>query len=173
MPEYWDLVDNQGKYIGEHMLRGTEQPQNTWHCVVGIIIQNNIGEILFIKRAHTKKQYPNMWEHIGGCVVSGETPIEAACREVYEEVGISLTEEKLMLVDTFFEKTAYVYTFYIQKEISIDKFLLQENEVSDIKWVEAENILKYPEKNQVSPAAYRRLKRAIFRMKVINEKDAI
>lgn len=159
MPEYWDLLDEQGNDTGVRMLRGEKQPHNSWHGVVGIVIQNNIGELLFIKRAATKEQYPSMWEHIGGCIVSGETPKEAAYREVYEEIGISISEENLVLVDTFFEKTAYVYTFYIQKDINIEKCLLQKNEVDNIKWVDLKDVSVYLESEEISPAAYRRLNR--------------
>lgn len=90
MDEYWDLLDYNGNLLPQKMLRGTKQPESTWHAVVGIVIQNSKGEILTIKRASTKEQYPDMWEHIGGCVKAGEQIVDAACREVQEANWILL-----------------------------------------------------------------------------------
>lgn len=39
--------------------------------------------------------YPNTWELLGGGREGDESPFECAAREVYEELGIHLTEESL------------------------------------------------------------------------------
>ena len=40
--------------------------------------------------------YPNMWELAGGGREGTESPFECAAREVYEELGIHLTEDCLL-----------------------------------------------------------------------------
>ncbi|MDD3206301.1 MAG: NUDIX domain-containing protein [Lachnospiraceae bacterium] len=159
MSEKWDLVDCEGNLTGKQMFRGDKQPENTWHCVVGVIIQNSEGKTLFVKRSENKQPYPNTWEHVGGCCIAGETVIEAACREVQEEIGLTITKEELKWKDSYFEKTAYVHTFLLEKEVEIDSCRIQKEEVSAIKWVVLKDILQAPEENEISPAAYRRLVR--------------
>ena len=40
--------------------------------------------------------WPNMWEFPGGGREGDESPFECAAREVYEELGIALTEDCLL-----------------------------------------------------------------------------
>ena len=56
----------------------------------GVIIENDKGEILLQKRRDN-----GCWAILGGGMEIGETFIEAAKREVYEEAGIEIDELKL------------------------------------------------------------------------------
>lgn len=58
---------------------------------------------LLIKRSKNLKSYPDKWAFPGGRIEPGEEPILAACREVWEEVGIKLNPLDLMKIGMYSE----------------------------------------------------------------------
>lgn len=60
-----------------------------------IIIRNSKGEILLQERTDR-----NEWGLPGGCQDLGESLVDTAIREAFEETGIGLDKEKLVLIDT-------------------------------------------------------------------------
>ena len=60
-----------------------------------IIIRNSKGEILLQERTDR-----NQWGLPGGCQDLGESLEDTAIREAFEETGIKLDREKLVLIDT-------------------------------------------------------------------------
>jgi len=59
-----------------------------------MLIYNNNGEILLLKRTSKEEIAPNQWGLAGGKVEIGETTEEAAIREAYEESGLEITNVK-------------------------------------------------------------------------------
>jgi 8-oxo-dGTP diphosphatase len=58
------------------------------------------GRLLLIKGAPTKRLWPNLYNGIGGHIEPGETILEAAQREFFEETGLELVDPKLCAVIT-------------------------------------------------------------------------
>ena len=58
---------------------------------VGLIIINDKGKLLLCKRKKTTN-----WQFPQGGIDNGETPLKAAKRELFEEVGISSSSVKLI-----------------------------------------------------------------------------
>ena len=69
------------------MCRGEIIPKGLYHLSVSVWIVNQQGQYLLSQR-HPKKQYPLYWECTGGSVLSGETSLQGAIREVKEELGM-------------------------------------------------------------------------------------
>ena len=63
-------------------------------CGAGVIVENNKGQILLIKRTDN-----SCWGYAGGAVELGEKVEDAACRELFEETGI--VAENLELFSVF------------------------------------------------------------------------
>lgn len=58
---------------------------------VALIIENPSKAILMLLRDDKPGiAYPNCWTLVGGHVENGETAEQAACRELFEEVGLKL-----------------------------------------------------------------------------------
>jgi mutator protein MutT len=62
---------------------------------VGIILVNPRKEVLLQLRDENVTLYPNHWTLPGGKVEEGETPEQAICREVEEEIGMRLDDYAL------------------------------------------------------------------------------
>ena len=146
--EIWDLYDRDGNRTGETYERGfgtyKNIPEGRYHLVVDILIVHSDGTYLLTKRSDIKDVYPGYWEaSAGGSAVSGEEPLEAAKREMFEETG--LTADTIELVGTLFKDSSHaMYYSYIAK-VSCDKdsVVLQEGETTDYKWVDKEGFLLY------------------------------
>lgn len=133
--EKWDLFDKKRQLLNRiHNRQDTIQP-GEYHIVVGIWTVNNNNEILLTLRHPNKEKYPNLWENSGGCILSGETSKAGAIRELFEETGIAANENELFLLGSKKEKTAFVDTYIIRKNVSLSELTLQEGETVDVQWV--------------------------------------
>ncbi|MBQ2955602.1 MAG: NUDIX domain-containing protein, partial [Clostridia bacterium] len=83
---------------------------------------------------------PNLWAVTGGSAVSGETPLVAACRELYEEIGYRAEPEELSLIACLRRTNSFcsVYTLHIDQPE--DAFILQKEEVSMVRWCDRSRI---------------------------------
>jgi len=61
-----------------------------WRRVAVVFLVDPEGRILMQHRAPTAKVSPNQWALPGGKIEAGETPDEAARREVLEETGLTV-----------------------------------------------------------------------------------
>lgn len=84
------------------------------------------------------KNHPNKWDMSSvGHVISGETSIQGAIREVYEELGIKTQKSDYKFIceyiaNEFFE-IAQVYL--VKLDLDITKLRLQKEEVSEVRWL--------------------------------------
>jgi 8-oxo-dGTP diphosphatase len=60
----------------------------------GLLIRDNEGRILMVKPT-----YKDGWDIPGGYVEPGESPAQAAAREVVEELGVAVSVGRLLVVD--------------------------------------------------------------------------
>lgn len=132
--ELWDIYDKNRNIAGRTHERGTPLSDGDYHLVVSIWIINSNQEILLAKR-HPDKHYPNMWECPGGSALAGETSLEAALREVKEEIGIDLScsDGELMKSERRHHDFRDVWLF--THDFSLEDAVLQPEEVTDAKWV--------------------------------------
>lgn len=143
MSERWDLVDINKNKTGTTYERncGTPIPKDMYHLAVEIWILKPNGEILLTQR-HPEKNYGLMWEVTGGAVLSGESSIEGAVRELYEETGINAEENELVYLGHIVSDT-YIMDEYMHIIDGDDIELnLQSEEVVDAMWVSKEELEK-------------------------------
>jgi 8-oxo-dGTP diphosphatase len=60
----------------------------------GVLLRDKSGRVLLVEPS-----YKDYWEVPGGCVEAEESPYDAAVREVREELGLSVTPGRLLVVD--------------------------------------------------------------------------
>lgn len=95
--EYWDLYDYKGNKKDKIALRGTKLNNDEFHLVINAWIMNDKGEFLITQR-NANKSHPLMWECTGGSALLGESSLQAAIREVKEELNIDVLEEDAMFI---------------------------------------------------------------------------
>ena len=143
--EYWNLYDYQGRKKKKLAIRGTKLNNNDFHLVVNAWILNDKGEFLITQRS-ANKSHPLMWECTGGSAIVGESSLEAAVREVKEELGIDVDNDSAMFVGStrrFYDSCPdilHVWLFKINKEIN--EFKIQKEEVNDVMWAPKSKILQ-------------------------------
>ena len=139
MGEVWELVDIDENKTGIMIERGTNTiiPQGMYHTAVDIWTKSKDGKILLTQR-HPNKEWGLKWECSGGAILKGERSIDGARRELQEEIGITISKEKL----TYLGKTImseyqcimYTYLVVLTDEVELK---LQPEEVVNAKWVSA------------------------------------
>ena len=105
--------------------------------IVSIIIENNKNEVLLQLRDNNAKYYKHCWVFLGGKKEKKESEIEGIIREIKEEIGIKITNPRL--VKCYKIRETELYLFYIKRNININKIKLTEGE--KIKFFKPQNVL--------------------------------
>lgn len=143
--ELLDILDEQGNVTGKIEKREVVHEKGLWHMHVGVWLMNEEGKLLFQKRTANKKRNPNKWTRTGGHVDSGETSLVGIQREVEEEIGVKITQDKFELINT--EKIEadkynhhFTYSYFSYVNYKIEDYTMQKEEVSDLKYISIEEM---------------------------------
>lgn len=93
--EKWDLLDGDGRPLGQTLVRGDKLRPGQYHLVVHIWVEDSKGRLLIQKRAPHLKLMPDTWAVTGGSALAGEDSLTAAARELSEELGIEAAPSEL------------------------------------------------------------------------------
>jgi aminoglycoside phosphotransferase (APT) family kinase protein len=81
---------------------------NLRHAATGVIVRDSFGRVYVHRRTPTKDVYPSRWDFTaGGVVLEAEDPVEAARRELAEELGVTSDIEPLGEGDYRDDHTTY------------------------------------------------------------------
>ena len=155
MEEIFDIYTRDGEYIGTDLksVCHSKNPRG-YHKPVWIWIINSKNEILVQKRAANKKNHPNKWDMpSAGHVVAGETPIQGAIRETFEELGIKTKEGDYKFICEYIQDKSFeiAQVYLLKMNIDISKLNLQKDEVSEVKWLSYEEFKKVLLSNEFVP----------------------
>lgn len=128
MAEIWDLVDKDGNYLDEKWQRGDPNkiPEGVYHPCVEVWVK--INDKILITQRHPQKSEGLKYDIPGGAVVSGESILEGAVRELCEEVGISVPADKLKLLGTTVNGDVYAASYLLTLD-ALPELTLQSTEV--------------------------------------------
>lgn len=150
MEELFDILDKNGVYTGKTETRDKCHKEGLWHKAVVVFIINQKDQVLLQKRSGNKKIWPNMWDvTAGGHVEAGEFGFQAIMREAKEELGVSLKKEDITFIGSAISENKkgdiinrHFNEFYIaHKEIDKNTLTLQPEEVSEVKWMDKDEII--------------------------------
>ena len=141
--EYLNLYDKEGNLTNEKGIRG--EITNKLVGIVLIFIENSKGEFLIQKTSPSRE---NVYATTGGHVSYGSTFEETAINEVKEELGIDITNDNIILMNTYIRERVIQKVFYLKKDISINDITIQEDEVENIEWFSKEKINELIENNE-------------------------
>jgi 8-oxo-dGTP pyrophosphatase MutT (NUDIX family) len=81
-----------------------------------------------------------LWAITGGAAIAGDDSYSACLREVKEEIGIQADMEKAKVVFTLNREVSICDVWLIQQDFRIEECILQEEEVSEVKWASPQEI---------------------------------
>lgn len=134
--ELWDAYYLDGTKAGVDLMRGQPIPPEYRHAVTEILVLHQDGSILLMQRDFCKPFYPGYWEaSAGGSVLKGESFLEGAKRELWEETGL----QEMVLQELYCDVTAdTIYRgFLCITTANKDSILLQPGETIAYRWVNA------------------------------------
>ena len=150
MSELWDVYTIDRKRTGKTCIRGEKSAlsDDEFHLWVMVWIKNPAtGKYLISQRAAYKRTDPLKWETVAGHSILGETSLDAALREVYEEVGIELKAEDAKVLATkitaTFDGQRHNWirdSFYFETTAEPDLNKATTNEVIQTKWLTFDEI---------------------------------
>ncbi len=162
MEELVDVINPEtGKKTGEVITKKEAHQKGIWHSSIHIwLISKDHKKILLQKRCPEKNLFPNMWDiSVGGHISSGEEPINAAKRELSEELGLNPEEYNFIYQTTLKEKfvdhdilsNEIVYVYLINTDLDLNKLTLQKEEVSEVKWYTKQELQSLNNNQKVIP----------------------
>lgn len=159
--EIWDLYDEQGRKTGEtwERSRAREIPEGKFHIVCDILIRHRDGEFLLTRRDPDKDVYPGCLEaSAGGSALAGETPEDAARREMLEETG--LTADQLEFIGSTVRPHSHsvIFAYLAIVNCEKDSVELQQGETVAYQWVDTETFLRMIREEPVLKIQYPRYK---------------
>jgi len=149
MDEYIDILTEEGKLSGEVKLKSEAHRLGLWHESVQVWVINSKQQVLLQKRAYSKDSYPGLWDiSVAGHLSAGDTVIQAALREIHEEIGLSLVASQLCFFKRIkknkipkkgFLDNEFNTLFGVKLEVDILRLTLQKEEVEEVKWLSISN----------------------------------
>jgi isopentenyldiphosphate isomerase len=150
VPELIDIRDENGKPTGEIMARADVHRTESRHGVALVWVYNERGEVLLQLRAAHLNAFPEKWDvTVSGHLSAGEKPLDAALRELREEVGIHAQPDELEalgdVMDEFplsygKEHREYDFVFLTKQNVDPTTLRLQAAEVLDVRWVSVDTL---------------------------------
>ncbi|MEM5564943.1 NUDIX domain-containing protein [Psychroserpens sp. AS72] len=145
MEEFIDIVDQQGNPTGVSATKSEIHAKGHFHNTAHVWFYDSDGNILLQQRAASKSICPLLWDvSVAGHIDAGETPEQAAVREVKEEIGVDISEDQLIKIGVFecFQSypngiidNEFHHTFIVETNLWIDDFIPQKEEVEALKYV--------------------------------------
>jgi len=155
--EYWDIYDENKIKTGKIVKRGDALNNNEYHLVINAWIRNSDNKFLITQRSANKK-HPLMWECTGGSALQGETSLDAAVREVKEELGIDIDKTTAILIGSknrYYPNCPDILDVWIfESDVNLNEISIQKEEVNDVMWASVAEIRELYENNKFEANAF-------------------
>ncbi|MGB5693604.1 MAG: NUDIX domain-containing protein [Flavobacteriaceae bacterium] len=145
MDELVDILDSDGAYTGEQIMKSEAHKKGLYHPTVHIWLYTNDGRILIQKRGSGKKTYPLLWDvSVAGHVGAGENILSAAIRETHEEIGLQIEAETLEKIGIYrseqvhhedFKDFEFHHSFICELQKPLKDLRKQKSEVEELKLI--------------------------------------
>jgi isopentenyldiphosphate isomerase len=91
LQEMVDVIDADGRTVSV-ATRSAMRRHRLRHRAVFVAVRSSDGKVLVHQRSERKDLWPSRWDlAVGGVVASGEDWVDAAVREVAEEIGVAVS----------------------------------------------------------------------------------
>ena len=156
MNELVEVYDENGLKTGYTKPRSSLSG-NEYILSVHIYIYNDDLDFIIQKRALNKKELPGIWCMTGGAVDVNEDSLDAAIREVDEELSIKLDPTNIRFLGRCLNNNYIVDLYSAKTDRSIKDIKLKEDEVIDVKLLSLEDTLAYVNTLDINQLAYKNI----------------
>ena len=151
--EILDLVDEQGRVVGQAPRRRCHGDPSLLHQAVHVFVFDHSGALFLQRRARTKRIQPGRWDtSVGGHVDRGEHHLTAARREMAEELGLDDPELPLTFLHQYIWRSEveseYVRTYRCSHP---GPFALHPEEIDDGRFFCAEALCSLMGTGEATP----------------------
>ena len=153
--ELIQIVDENGNFTGQIIDKEEAHDKNLLHNEVAAFIINDKKQVLLQKRSANKRFNPNKWALCAGHVDAYENLEDAILREVKEEVGLDISKDDLHQFGerefTIIDSNSHItYFYYIKSNLNEKDFIIQKEELSEVKWFDIDDVIDMIKKNDSS-----------------------
>jgi isopentenyldiphosphate isomerase len=148
--EYIDVLSDTGEPTGIMKSREDVHARGDVHRTIHVWMVHSVLGILLQKRSPLKENHPGLWDlSCAGHISAGETSLEAAVKELREELGIAVTPEDLHYLfshrhDAVLNGGSYIDReihdiYLVIKDIPLSSFTPQPSEVESLRYIDPES----------------------------------
>jgi isopentenyl-diphosphate delta-isomerase len=144
--ELIDVLTPDGQQTGFRKPKSAIHRDGDWHRSAHIWILAPDGRFLVQRRSLRKENNPGLWDvSAAGHLSAGESASDAAVRETFEELGLSLSPHDLKFITTLRQSSTlnnntyfdneFHEIFIVRRDVDIVSLKLDPEEVAEVKWV--------------------------------------
>ncbi len=133
-----EIYDENRRPTGRYLTPGEKLAPGEYLVAVGVWVFNEKNQVLLTRRALTKRFAPGLWENTGGHLTMGEDSRSATVRELFEETGIRVEPEQLVLLGQIKEAPYFGDDYAVRLDFTPAEIRLQPGETDAAKWVSRE-----------------------------------
>ncbi len=136
--ELLDVVDENDEVIAVKT-RGEIHARGLMHRAVHILVFNSGGQLFIQKRSMSKDEQPGKWDtSAAGHVDSGEQYLACACREIDEELGITVVDPPELLFKLAADPRTGNEHCNVYRYLHDGPLELNRDEIDDGEWIDPE-----------------------------------
>ncbi|MBI2888955.1 MAG: NUDIX domain-containing protein [Candidatus Liptonbacteria bacterium] len=137
--ELFDIVDENNEPLGFTKSREeVHTAMRHWHRTTHIWIINASGLVLCQQRSFAKDANPGKWQSFfGGHLKAGQTYIDNAVEELFEELGLSVMPDELIPVHVLKSDSAkhFCQVFVLWWNGNVESVHYRDDEVASVRWM--------------------------------------
>ena len=146
------MLDENGVATGKTKDRSEIHKDGSWHRTVHVWIVNSKDEVLIQKRSLEIDLFKDLWDiSLVGHIQSREKNIEAAKRELTEELGIKVRNDELELIGTVKSQledeesydNQFCDIYLVRKNVDLREIKKQRKEVAEIAFMPLGELMKF------------------------------
>lgn len=140
------LVDDDGTAVGIAPKATVHGPETPLHLAFSCHLRDGDGRLLVTRRALTKRTWPGVWTNsFCGHPAPGEDLPSAIARRAVDELGVTVTDLRLVLPD--FRYRATDASGIVENEVcpvftavTLDEIQPDPDEVAEFQWIDADDL---------------------------------
>ena len=141
------MLTPEGRPLGRRKPKDAIHLDGDWHRAAHVWVITPEGRILLQRRSMRKENNPGLWDvSAAGHLSAGESAVDAAVRETFEELGLRIAAEDLQPVATLRESSVlnnntyydneFHEIFVVRRDLDLESLDLDPAEVAEVKWVD-------------------------------------